>query len=179
MTRDSPFALFGRGQFGGYMGRLALSQGIVLAIAAVLSTWRTTGAPWLIFAAALLSLVTMILLARLVRAFVQGPCAHLPRPTRAAPEGLRELAAKPRGSTHMTHEQSGQAIAVEVPQEHLPRLGVHDGRRQVGCGNEHAVIAAQDAERPTLPDSRDLGATVALAPRVASHLRRAEAKAGP
>jgi MFS family permease len=65
-----PLALFGRGQFGAYMGRLALPQGIVSAsappvIAAVLSSYGTTGALWLIFAAALLSLVSMILLARL------------------------------------------------------------------------------------------------------------------
>jgi hypothetical protein len=67
-----PLALFGRGQFGAYMGRLALPQGIVSAsappvMAAVLSTYGTTGALWLIFAAALLSLVSMILLARLAR----------------------------------------------------------------------------------------------------------------
>jgi hypothetical protein len=67
-----PLALFGRGQFGAYMGRLALPQGIVSAsappvIAAVLSSYGTTGALWLIFAAALLSLVSMILLARLAR----------------------------------------------------------------------------------------------------------------
>jgi MFS family permease len=67
-----PLALFGRGQFGAYMGRLALPQGIVSAsappaVAAVLSTWGTTGALWLIFAAATLSLTAMILLARLAR----------------------------------------------------------------------------------------------------------------
>jgi MFS family permease len=67
-----PLALFGRGQFGAYMGRLALPQGIVSAsappvIAAVLSSYGTAGALWLIFAAALLSLVSMILLARLAR----------------------------------------------------------------------------------------------------------------
>ena len=67
-----PLALFGRGQFGAYMGRLALPQGIVSAsappvIAAVLSSYGTTGALWLIFAAAALSLVSMILLARLAR----------------------------------------------------------------------------------------------------------------
>ena len=65
-----PLALFGRGQFGAYMGRLALPQGIVSAsappvIAAVLSSYGTAGALWLIFAAALLSLISMILLARL------------------------------------------------------------------------------------------------------------------
>jgi predicted MFS family arabinose efflux permease len=67
-----PLALFGRSQFGAYMGRLALPQGIVSAsappvIAAVLSGWGASGALWLIFAAAILSLVTMVLLARLAR----------------------------------------------------------------------------------------------------------------
>jgi predicted MFS family arabinose efflux permease len=67
-----PLALFGRGQFGAYMGRLALPQGIVAAaappiLAAVLSNYGTTGALWLVLAAALLSFVTMILLARLAR----------------------------------------------------------------------------------------------------------------
>ncbi len=67
-----PLALFGRGQFGAYMGRLALPQGIVSAsappvIAAVLTSWGTAGALWLIFAAATLSLVSMVLLARLAR----------------------------------------------------------------------------------------------------------------
>lgn len=65
-----PLALFGRGQFGAYMGRLALPQGIVSAaapplIAAVLSNYGTTSALLVVFAAALLSFVTMILLARL------------------------------------------------------------------------------------------------------------------
>ena len=68
-----PLALFGRGQFGAYMGRLALPQGIVSAaappvMAAVLSNFGTSGALWLIFAAAMLSLLAMILLARLARA---------------------------------------------------------------------------------------------------------------
>jgi MFS family permease len=67
-----PLALFGRGQFGAYMGRLALPQGIVSAsappvIAAVLSNGGTAAALWLVFAAAMLSLVTMVLLARLAR----------------------------------------------------------------------------------------------------------------
>ncbi len=67
-----PLSLFGRGQFGAYMGRLALPQGIVSAsappvIAAVLSSGGTAAALWLIFAAAMLSLVSMILLARLAR----------------------------------------------------------------------------------------------------------------
>ncbi|MBV8407734.1 MAG: MFS transporter [Alphaproteobacteria bacterium] len=68
-----PLALFGRGQFGAYMGRLALPQGIVSAvappaIAAVLSSYGTTAALWLSFAAATLSLISMVLLARLARA---------------------------------------------------------------------------------------------------------------
>jgi MFS family permease len=67
-----PLALFGRGQFGAYMGRLALPQGIVSAaappvMAAVLSIYGTTGALLLVFAAATVSLVAMILLARLAR----------------------------------------------------------------------------------------------------------------
>jgi hypothetical protein len=67
-----PLALFGRGQFGAYMGRLALPQGIVSAVAppvmaAVLSSWGTIGALWIVFAAATVSLVAMILLARLAR----------------------------------------------------------------------------------------------------------------
>ncbi len=67
-----PLALFGRAQFGAYMGRLALPQGIVSAsappvIAAALGLYGTTGALWLIFAAAALSLGSMILLARLAR----------------------------------------------------------------------------------------------------------------
>jgi hypothetical protein len=54
------------------MGRLALPQGIVSAaappvMAAVLSNFGTSGALWLIFAAAMLSLLAMILLARLAR----------------------------------------------------------------------------------------------------------------
>jgi hypothetical protein len=65
-----PLALFGRGQFGAYMGRLALPQGIVSAAAppltaAVLSGYGTMGALWLVFAAAMVSLIAMVLLARL------------------------------------------------------------------------------------------------------------------
>ena len=65
-----PLALFGRRVFGAYMGRLALPQGIVSAaappiIAAVLSNLGTTAALWLIFAAAMVSLITMMMLARL------------------------------------------------------------------------------------------------------------------
>ncbi len=67
-----PLALFGRAQFGAYMGRLALPQGIVSAsappiIAAALGFYGTSGALWLIFAAASLSFGAMILLARLAR----------------------------------------------------------------------------------------------------------------
>ena len=47
-----PLALFGRAQFGAYMGRLALPQGVVSAVAppimaAVLSRFGTAGALWL------------------------------------------------------------------------------------------------------------------------------------
>jgi MFS family permease len=68
-----PLALFGRAQFGAYMGRLALPQGIVAAVsppimAAVLSRFGTSGALWLSFAFATVSLVAMVLLARRSRA---------------------------------------------------------------------------------------------------------------
>ena len=64
-----PLALFGRAQFGAYMGRLALPQGIVSAVsppimAAVLSKFGTPTALWLTFCVAMVSLVAMILLAR-------------------------------------------------------------------------------------------------------------------
>lgn len=67
-----PLALFGRGQFGTYMGRLALPQGIVSAIAppmiaAVLSFYGAMGALWLLLAAATVSLLAMVLLARLAK----------------------------------------------------------------------------------------------------------------
>jgi predicted MFS family arabinose efflux permease len=63
-----PLALFGRAQFGAYMGRLALPQGIVAAIAppimaAVLSRFGPSGTLWLSFAFAVISLFAMILLA--------------------------------------------------------------------------------------------------------------------
>ena len=63
-----PLALFGRAQFGAYMGRLALPQGIVAAVAppimaAVLGSFGTSGALLLSFAFAVVSLVAMILLA--------------------------------------------------------------------------------------------------------------------
>jgi MFS family permease len=65
-----PLALFGRAQFGAYMGRLALPQGIVSAtsppaMAALLSQFGTAAALWVTFAAATISLVAMIMLARL------------------------------------------------------------------------------------------------------------------
>ena len=64
-----PLALFGRSQFGSYVGRLALPQGIVSAVsppimAAVLSQFGTPAVLWLSFAAAVISLGAMILLAR-------------------------------------------------------------------------------------------------------------------
>jgi len=63
-----PLALFGRAQFGAYMGRLALPQGIVSAVsppimAAVLSKFGTPPALWLTLCVAMVSLVAMILLA--------------------------------------------------------------------------------------------------------------------
>ena len=68
-----PLALFGRAQFGAYMGRLALPQGIVAAVsppimAAVLSKFGTPTALWLTFGIGMISLAAMILLARHSRA---------------------------------------------------------------------------------------------------------------
>jgi MFS family permease len=68
-----PLALFGRGQFGAYMGRLALPQGILSAaaptvLAAVLDRLGARGALWVTFAFGMISLVAMILLARRSRA---------------------------------------------------------------------------------------------------------------
>ncbi|HKV17338.1 MAG TPA: MFS transporter [Reyranella sp.] len=68
-----PLALFGRGQFGAYMGRLALPQGILSAsaptvLAAVLDRFGASGALWLAFAFATISLIAMILLAMHSRA---------------------------------------------------------------------------------------------------------------
>lgn len=68
-----PLALFGRAQFGAYMGRLALPQGVVAAVAppimaSVLHRFGTTGALWLCFGFATISLVAMILLAQRGRA---------------------------------------------------------------------------------------------------------------
>jgi MFS family permease len=68
-----PLALFGRAQFGAYMGRLALPQGIVAAVAppimaSVLHRFGTAGALWLCFGFAIISLAAMILLAQRGRA---------------------------------------------------------------------------------------------------------------
>jgi len=68
-----PLALFGRAQFGAHMGRLALSQGIVSAVAppimaAVLSRFGTAGALWLCFGFAAVSLGAMLMLAQRSRA---------------------------------------------------------------------------------------------------------------
>ena len=67
-----PLALFGRAQFGLYVGRLALPQGIVSAaappiMAATLHRFGTAAALWLAFAAAVISLGAMILLAHRAR----------------------------------------------------------------------------------------------------------------
>jgi len=63
-----PLALFGRAQFGAYMGRLALPQGIVAAVAppimaSVMHRFGTDGALWLSFAFGTVSLAAMVLLA--------------------------------------------------------------------------------------------------------------------
>ncbi|HYC63460.1 MAG TPA: MFS transporter, partial [Reyranellaceae bacterium] len=65
-----PLALFGRGQFGTYMGRLALPQGIVSAVApmvlaGIMTRFGAMGAFWAVFIAALGAMVAMLLLARL------------------------------------------------------------------------------------------------------------------
>ena len=67
-----PLALFGRTQFGAYMGRLAVPQGIVSAtappaMAAVLSQFGAPVALWLSFAFGSVALVAMMLLARRAR----------------------------------------------------------------------------------------------------------------
>jgi ABC-type uncharacterized transport system permease subunit len=68
-----PLALFGRAQFGAYMGGWRLPQGIVAAVAPpimalVMSRFGATGALWLSFAFAVVSLFAMVLLARRGRA---------------------------------------------------------------------------------------------------------------
>lgn len=67
-----PLALFGRAEFGAYLGRLALPQGIVSAaapvvMAAVLARYGATGALWVFFAFGSVALASMLLLARLSR----------------------------------------------------------------------------------------------------------------
>jgi predicted MFS family arabinose efflux permease len=67
-----PLALFGRGQFGAYMGRLALPQGIVSAaspivLATVLDRYGAAGVLWLNLVFGTISLAAMIMLARLAR----------------------------------------------------------------------------------------------------------------
>jgi predicted MFS family arabinose efflux permease len=65
-----PLALFGRGQFGTYMGRLALPQGIVSAaapvvLATVLDHFGAAGVLWLNLVFGTISLVTMVMVARM------------------------------------------------------------------------------------------------------------------
>lgn len=67
-----PLALFGRGQFGAYIGRLALPQGIVSAaapvvLATVLDHFGAVGVLSLNLVFGTISLVTMVMLARLAR----------------------------------------------------------------------------------------------------------------
>ncbi len=67
-----PLALFGRGQFGAYVGRLALPQGIVSAaapvvLATVLDRFGATGVLSLNLVFGTISLVTMVMLARLAK----------------------------------------------------------------------------------------------------------------
>jgi predicted MFS family arabinose efflux permease len=67
-----PLALFGRAQFGFHMGRLAVAQGVMSAaaptvLAAVLDHFGASGALWLDFFFSMVSLITMIQLARLAK----------------------------------------------------------------------------------------------------------------
>ena len=67
-----PLALFGRGQFGAYIGRLALPQGIAsaaapVALATVLDHYGAVGVLSLNLVFGTISLVTMVMLARLGR----------------------------------------------------------------------------------------------------------------
>jgi predicted MFS family arabinose efflux permease len=67
-----PLALFGRAEFGAYLGRLALPQGIVSAaapvvVAAVLARYGVMGALWTFFAFSSVALLSMIGLARISR----------------------------------------------------------------------------------------------------------------
>src|SRR6185437_1946982 len=68
-----PLALFGRGQFGAYMGRLALPQGIVSAcapivLATVLDRFGALGVLGINLVLGTISLVAMVMLARMSRA---------------------------------------------------------------------------------------------------------------
>ena len=65
-----PLALFGRAQFGTYLGRLALPQGIVSAaappvLAAVMASYGAEGVLGLTFVVAMVAFVATILLVRL------------------------------------------------------------------------------------------------------------------
>jgi ATP/ADP translocase len=67
-----PLTLFGRGQFGTYMGRLALPQGIVSAVApmvlaGIMTRYGAMGAFWAVFISAFGAMIAMLLLARLGR----------------------------------------------------------------------------------------------------------------
>jgi hypothetical protein len=67
-----PLLLFGRAQFGAYMGRLALPQGIVSAVApivlaGIMTRWGAMAAFWAVFASSFGAMVAMLLLARLMR----------------------------------------------------------------------------------------------------------------
>lgn len=68
-----PLALFGRGQFGAYMGRLALPQGILAAaaptvLATILDRFGVAGVLGLNLVFATVSVIAMIMLARMSRA---------------------------------------------------------------------------------------------------------------
>jgi MFS family permease len=67
-----PLSLFGRAEFGAYMGRLALPQGILSALApmvlaGILARFGAMGAFWAVFASATGAMIAMLMLARLVR----------------------------------------------------------------------------------------------------------------
>jgi MFS family permease len=67
-----PLTLFGRGQFGTYMGRLALPQGIVSAVApmvlaGIMTRYGAMGAFWAVFISAFGAMIAILLLARLGR----------------------------------------------------------------------------------------------------------------
>jgi len=71
-TATLPLALFGRAEFGAYLGRLALPQGIVSAaapvvVAAILSRYGVMGTLWTFFAFSGAALLSMMWLARISR----------------------------------------------------------------------------------------------------------------